>query len=90
MHGQKCLCESCGIQHHIPRGSGGVSSTHALGNKASRPQSQLWTLQQPMNQLWSLLAMVQEPLENCLRESPMDDRAFVKVQVFSREVPAHH
>lgn len=30
------------------------------------------------------------PDEHCLRQSPMDERAFVEVQVSSRETPAHH
>lgn len=28
------------------------------------------------------------PREYCLRQSPMDERAFVEIYVFSREVPA--
>lgn len=37
------------------------------------------------------LAMAQEPLRNTvLRQSPMDERAFLEVPVPSREAPAHH
>ena len=46
-------------------------------------------LQQPMNWPQLLLAVVQETSENSL-SYPLDKRAFMEVQVSSREVSAHH
>lgn len=60
---QKCLCGSCGIQHHMPRDLGGVLPTCALGNRQT-DLSTGWDLQETVNWFQPLLAVVWELLEN--------------------------
>lgn len=66
-YGQKCLCGSCGIQHHVPRDPGGVSLTCALGNRHTDLGSScglcsgLWTV--------SLLGTVWEPPKNTVLDN---------------------
>lgn len=64
-------------------------ATHAFANRhinlcpSCEPSSNPWTNPGP-SWTWSRV-----PWINCHRQSPMNDKAFVKVQVSSREVPGY-
>ena len=87
-HEQKCLCWSCGIQHHMPRDLGAVSPTCVLGDR-HRLLFQLRILQCPMKQHQPFSATTQEPLENTV----LDNHSWMKEILWeapSRGVPARH
>lgn len=65
----------------MSRDLGRVLPTHASGNRHTDLSPRCGLSSDPCSR---------NPWKNCLRQSHMDDRAIVKVQVSSREVPAHH
>ena len=81
IQGQKCLCESNGIQH-ISQGTQEESHLPVKQVIADGLQSWPWTLQWPVHWLQPLWSRLGAPGECCLRLSPRGERAFV-------EVPAH-
>ena len=74
--GQKCLCGSCGAQHQRPgtRKEPRPPMHQVIVIQASEPAVDPAGV---VNCLQSILAMVQE--NTVLRQSPMDERAFVEV-----------
>lgn len=78
INGQKCLCESCAICHHMPRGLEGISLTHASSNRhtdlgpSCEPSSGPW--------LGSSLSLPQPRSlgEHCLGPSPTDEKLLWK------------
>ena len=85
-----CLGGYCGIQHHMTRDLEGVLPTCASGNRhidlgpGCRPCSRLWTGSSLSQQL------SRSPGKHSLRQSLMDETAFMEVQVSIREGPAWH
>lgn len=70
-----------GLQCHILRNPGEVSTACASSNNHIELKSQLWT--SPILSVWELLENV------VLENSPMNERPFVEVQDFSAEVPIY-
>lgn len=65
IHGQKCVCGSCGIQHHKLRDLGGVLPTCSLGNRHRDCDPGYG----PMNLFQALLAVIWEPLKNTVLDN---------------------
>ena len=86
IHRQNCIWGSGGIQHHTQKDLGGISPTRSLGS-GQRDLSPACGSAWSMNQLKPLLAVSWDLLENCLRQSPTDERA--GNTGFWKEVPAH-
>lgn len=78
--GQKCLCGSCGIQHHTPRDPERVLPIHALNNRQSLVPAAncevAYERAPPLLAIYSLEA----PWERGLRQSLMFKRTFVEIQ----------
>lgn len=84
MDQKKCLC---GIHYLMLRDLGKVPSTGALCNRHIDLQVGCGHCEP----VAATLGHGPEPMEsNCLRQSSVDERAFVEVQVSSRETPAYH
>ena len=82
----KCLCGSYGIQHHMWKDPGGVSSCHASGNRHTDLSSGSGPSRIQETALGPLSHSPGNSGKHCFRQSPRGERTFVEVQVSSRMV----
>lgn len=92
IHGQKLLWKNCGIKHHTPWDPGTVSSTYGSGDKQTDLSSGCGPsvlavahelASAPFSHTWGT------PERHYLRKLSMDERAYVKVQMFRRKIGAY-